>query len=131
MLPVLELPVEDLGADVLSMPGPDELLGGLAVVLPVGGGFDDPHGLGEVVLDAGTAPHRSEAERTHKRFEITCDADDDDAMRETIAVLFDESLLANHLSGLAEVEAGDTLDAAGLRSVAGEESPDTVRDDFA
>lgn len=64
-----------------------------------------------------------EAERTHERFEITRNghraavllgADDYDALRETIAVLADESLLADHLAGIADAEAGDTLDVAGL-----------------
>jgi antitoxin YefM len=69
-----------------------------------------------------------EAERTHERFEITRNghraavllgADDYDALRETIAVLADESLLADHLAGIADVEAGDTLDAAGLADLLG------------
>ena len=69
-----------------------------------------------------------EAERTHERFEITRNghraavllgADDYDALRETIAVLADESLLADHLTGIADVEAGDTLDAAGLAEFLG------------
>lgn len=69
-----------------------------------------------------------EAERTHERFEITRNghraavllgADDYDALRETIAVLADESLLADHLAGIADVEAGDALDAAGLADFLG------------
>ncbi|MCD7052806.1 type II toxin-antitoxin system Phd/YefM family antitoxin [Rhodococcus sp. BH2-1] len=64
-----------------------------------------------------------EAERTHERFEITRNghraavllgADDYDALRETIAVLADESLLADHITGMAEVQAGDALDADSL-----------------
>lgn len=64
-----------------------------------------------------------EAERTHERFEITRNghraavllgADDYDALRETIAVLADESLLADHITGMAEVQAGDVLDADSL-----------------
>lgn len=64
-----------------------------------------------------------EAERTHERFEITRNghraavllgADDYDALRETIAVLADESVLADHLAGIADAEAGDTLDIASL-----------------
>lgn len=64
-----------------------------------------------------------EAERTHERFEITRNgrraavllgADDYDALRETIAVLADESLLADHISGMAEVRAGTVLDADSL-----------------
>lgn len=69
-----------------------------------------------------------EAERTHERFEITRNghraavllgADDYDALRETIAVLADESLLADHLTGIADVEAGETLDTAGLAEFLG------------
>ncbi|MDV8009040.1 type II toxin-antitoxin system Phd/YefM family antitoxin [Rhodococcus sp. IEGM 1318] len=69
-----------------------------------------------------------EAERTHERFEITRNghraavllgADDYDALRETIAVLADESLLAGHLAGVAEARAGDTLDAADLAAFLG------------
>ncbi len=64
-----------------------------------------------------------EAERTHERFEITRNghrvavligADDYDAMQESIAVLSDSTLLAAHLRGSAEIEAGDVLDAAAL-----------------
>ena len=64
-----------------------------------------------------------EAERTHERFEITRNgrraavllgADDYDALRETIAVLADESLLADHITGMSEVHAGDVLDADSL-----------------
>lgn len=64
-----------------------------------------------------------EAERTHERFEITRNghraavllgADDYDALRETIAVLADESLLADHITGMAEVQGGDVLDADSL-----------------
>jgi len=62
-----------------------------------------------------------EAGRTHERFEITRNghravvllgADDYDALRETIAVLADESLLADHLSGIAAVEAREHFDRA-------------------
>jgi prevent-host-death family protein len=69
-----------------------------------------------------------EAERTHERFEITRNghraavllgADDYDALRETIAVLADESLLAGHLAGVAEAQVGDTLDAADLAAFLG------------
>lgn len=69
-----------------------------------------------------------EAERTHERFEISRNghraavllgADDYDALRETIAVLTDESLLADHLTGAAEADAGDTLDAAALTELLG------------
>lgn len=64
-----------------------------------------------------------EAERTHERFEITRNgrraavllgADDYDALRETIAVLADESLLADHITGTAEVHGDDVLDADSL-----------------
>ncbi|QKT13541.1 MULTISPECIES: type II toxin-antitoxin system Phd/YefM family antitoxin [unclassified Rhodococcus (in: high G+C Gram-positive bacteria)] len=75
-----------------------------------------------------------EAERTHERFEITRNghraavllgADDYDALRETIAVLADESLLADHVAGMAEVEGGDVLDADSLADfLAAEKSDD-------
>ncbi|NCL73865.1 type II toxin-antitoxin system prevent-host-death family antitoxin [Rhodococcus sp. YH1] len=67
-----------------------------------------------------------EAERTHERFEITRNghraavllgADDYDALRETIAVLAEKPLLADHLTGMAEIEAGDSLDAASLAEI--------------
>ncbi|MBP2520940.1 prevent-host-death family protein [Rhodococcus sp. PvP104] len=69
-----------------------------------------------------------QAERTHERFEITRNghraavllgADDYDALRETIAVLADESLLAGHLAGVAEAQAGATLDATDLAAFLG------------
>ena len=46
-------------------------------------------------------------------------ADDYDALRETIAVLADESLLEDHLNGIADIEAGETLDAADLAEFLG------------
>lgn len=64
-----------------------------------------------------------EAERTHERFEITRNghraavllgADDYEARRETIAVLADESLLADHITAMAEVQGDDVLDADSL-----------------
>jgi prevent-host-death family protein len=68
------------------------------------------------------------AERTHERFEITRNghraavllgADGYDALRETIAVLADEARLAGHLAGVAEAQAGDTLDAADVAAFLG------------
>lgn len=64
-----------------------------------------------------------EAERTHERFEITRNghrmavllgAADFDALHETIAALADESLLADHITGTAEIRADDVLDADSL-----------------
>ncbi len=61
-----------------------------------------------------------EAASTHERFEITrngrrtavlLSADDYDALQETIAVLSDSALLADHREGQAAIEAGDYLDA--------------------
>ncbi|MDF2898914.1 MAG: prevent-host-death protein [Rhodococcus erythropolis] len=46
-------------------------------------------------------------------------ADDYDALRETIAVLADEARLAGHLAGVAEAQAGDTLDVADLAAFLG------------
>lgn len=69
-----------------------------------------------------------EAERTHEQFEITRNghraavllgADDYDALRETIAVLADEALLAGHLAGVAEAQLGDSLDATDLAEFLG------------
>ncbi|WP_371382800.1 type II toxin-antitoxin system Phd/YefM family antitoxin [Rhodococcus sp. GXMU-t2271] len=74
-----------------------------------------------------------EAERTHERFEITRNghraavllgADDYDALRETIAVLAEKSLLADHLTGMAELETGDSLDAASLAEIMSADKPD-------
>jgi len=65
-----------------------------------------------------------EATTTHERFEITrsgqrvavlLGADDFDSLRETIAVLGDTDLLRDHIEGAAALEAGDSLDAEGLR----------------
>lgn len=59
-----------------------------------------------------------EASATHERFEITKNGhraavllgvDDYDAMRETIAVLSDPTLLRAHQQGLDEFDAGDVL----------------------
>ncbi|WP_411194442.1 type II toxin-antitoxin system Phd/YefM family antitoxin [Rhodococcus erythropolis] len=60
-----------------------------------------------------------EAEQTHERFEITRNghraavllgAEDYDALRETIAVLSDVDLKAAHQDGLADFDAGRTVD---------------------
>ena len=64
-----------------------------------------------------------EAASTHERFEITRNGiraavllgvDDYDSLRETIAVLSDSELLADHIKGLAAIAAGDYVDAKGL-----------------
>jgi prevent-host-death family protein len=61
-----------------------------------------------------------DAERTHQRYEITRNghraavllgADDYDALQETIAVLSDPALLAEHRQAEAEIEAGDYVSA--------------------
>lgn len=61
-----------------------------------------------------------DAERTHKRYEITRNghraavllgADDFDALQETIAVLSDPALLAEHRQAEADIEAGDYVSA--------------------
>jgi prevent-host-death family protein len=65
-----------------------------------------------------------EATTTHERFEITRNgqrvavllgADDYDSLRETIAVLGDTDLLRDHIEGTTALQAGDSLDAEGLR----------------
>lgn len=65
-----------------------------------------------------------EVTTTHERFEITrngrraavlLSADDYDMLQETIAVLSDAELLADHRSGRAAIDAGDHLDADQLR----------------
>jgi antitoxin YefM len=61
-----------------------------------------------------------DAERTHQRYEITRNghraavllgADDFDALQETIAILSDPALLAEHRQAEAEIEAGDYVSA--------------------
>ncbi|SDQ35272.1 type II toxin-antitoxin system Phd/YefM family antitoxin [Quadrisphaera sp. DSM 44207] len=61
-----------------------------------------------------------EAQATHERYDITrngrraavlLSAEDFDALEETLAVLADQDLLRAHLTGLAEVAAGDVVDA--------------------
>jgi prevent-host-death family protein len=67
-----------------------------------------------------------EAASTHERFEITRNgiraavllgADDYDSLRETIAVLSDSELLADHLKGLAAIAEGDYVDATELARI--------------
>ena len=67
-----------------------------------------------------------EAASTHERFEITRNgiraavllgADDYDSLRETIAVLSDSELLADHLKGLAAIAEGDYVDAKELARI--------------
>lgn len=50
-------------------------------------------------------------------------ADDYDALRETIGVLADQWIRAEHLVGQAELAAGDVLDATGLTAFLAEERP--------
>ena len=67
----------------------------------------------------------TDAEQTHERYEITrngraaavlLSADDYESMRETIAVLSDQALLADVTVGLAELRAGDGMDGAELKA---------------
>lgn len=67
----------------------------------------------------------TDAERTHERYEITRNghraavllgADDYDALEETLAVLADQDLLRDHLTGLAEIAAGQGEGAEDLRA---------------
>lgn len=72
-----------------------------------------------------------EAVRTHERFEITknghraavlISADEYDSLQETIAVLSDPELVQDIFTGLAQIEAGDTVsaeEAAEMMRVAG------------
>lgn len=69
-----------------------------------------------------------DAERIHERFEITrnghraavlLSAYGYDTLRETIAVLAYEALLAAHLAGMAEAQAWDTLDAVDVATFLG------------
>jgi len=67
-----------------------------------------------------------EAASTHERFEITRNGiraavllgvDDYDSLRETIAVLSDLALLADHLNGLAAIAEGDVVNSKELACI--------------
>ncbi|AKE92855.1 prevent-host-death protein [Rhodococcus sp. WB1] len=62
--------------------------------------------------------------RNGHRAAVLLGADDYDALRETIAVLAEKSLLADHLTGRAEIEAGGSLDAAALAEIMSAGKPD-------
>lgn len=62
--------------------------------------------------------------RNRHRAAVLLGADDYDALRETIAVLAEKSLLADHLTGRAEIEAGASLDAAALAEIMSAGKPD-------
>ena len=60
------------------------------------------------------AHERVEITKNGQRAAVLLGANDYDSMIETIAVLSDSDLLAAHLRGLEEIEAGDVLDADAL-----------------
>ena len=55
-----------------------------------------------------------EITKNGQRAAVLLGANDYDSMMETIVVLSDSDLLAAHLRGLEEIEAGDVLDADAL-----------------
>nr|ARX59707.1 putative Phd/YeFM family antitoxin [Prescottella equi] len=70
-----------------------------------------------------------QAARGRESYEITRDGDrvavidDYDALRETIVVLADQWIYAEHLVGQADIAAGDVLDVTGLTALLAEERP--------
>ncbi len=78
-----------------------------------------------------------EASSTHERVEITKNgvraavlmgADDYDAIIETLAVLSDTELLADHLHGLEEVRTGDVVDSETLTKLVRNAGPQRGKD---
>lgn len=82
--------------------------------------------LSKLVEDAATTHERFEITRNGRRAAVLLSADDYDVMQETISVLSDPALLAAHAAGLAEIAAGQYVDADGLAALmrkAGRKSP--------
>jgi len=71
--------------------------------------------LSRLVEEAASTHERFEITRSGQRVAVLLGADDYDALRETIAVLGDAELLRAHAAGVAALEAGDAVDADGLR----------------
>jgi antitoxin YefM len=65
--------------------------------------------LSKLVEEAGATHERIEITKNGRRAAVLLSANDYDAILETIAVLSDSELLAGHLRGINEIEAGDTL----------------------
>jgi prevent-host-death family protein len=72
--------------------------------------------LSRLVEDATSTHERFEITRSGQRVAVLLGAEDYDALRETIAVLGDAELLRAHEAGVAALEAGDRVDADGLKN---------------
>lgn len=70
--------------------------------------------LSKLIDEASTTHERFEITRNGRRAAILIGADDYDAMRETIAVLSDTTLLRAHQEGKQALSDGDVLDAEQL-----------------
>ncbi len=67
--------------------------------------------LSKLVDEASTTHARIEITKNGRRAAVLLGADDYDAMRETIAVLSDPSLLIAHQEGVQALSEGDVLDS--------------------
>ena len=67
--------------------------------------------LSKLVDEASTTHARIEITKNGRRAAVLMGADDYDAMRETIAVLSDPSLLIAHQEGVQALSEGDVLDS--------------------
>ncbi|MDE2281948.1 MAG: type II toxin-antitoxin system Phd/YefM family antitoxin [Actinomycetales bacterium] len=67
--------------------------------------------LSKLVDEASTTHERIEITKNGRRAAVLLGADDYDAMRETIAVLSDPSLLIAHQEGVQALSEGDVLDS--------------------
>ncbi len=73
--------------------------------------------LSQLVEKASSTHERVEITKNGHRAAVLLGADDYDSMVETIAVLSDVSLLADHRRGLEDAAAGDLLDQEQLAEV--------------
>jgi prevent-host-death family protein len=67
--------------------------------------------LSKLVEEAASTHERYEITRNGHRAAVLLSADDYDALLETVAVLSDTALLADHREGQEAIEAGEYLDA--------------------
>ena len=82
--------------------------------------------LSQLVEDAGNTHERVEITKNGVRAAVLLGAQDYDSMIETIAVLSDSELLADHLRGLKEVDAGDVVDVETLRMLIAQRGRDVA-----
>lgn len=70
----------------------------------------------KIVESASVTHERFEVTRNGRRAAVLLGADDFDALLETVAILGDSEIVASLTTGLAELDAGDLVDADEVRA---------------